>query len=87
MQETYSSKGWSCRRPNLPILFVSGADDPCMENIRKFKQAVDHMRHVGYRYVRGKVYPGMRHEILNERQKQRVYRDLYLYIRKQLFTE
>ena len=45
------------------------------------------MRHVGYRHVRGKVYPGMRHEILNERQKDRVYRDLYLYIRKQLFTE
>lgn len=87
MQETYSSKGWNCRRPNLPVLFVSGADDPCMDNIRKFKQAVDHMRHVGYRHVRGKVYPGMRHEILNERRKERVYRDLYLYIRKQLFTE
>lgn len=87
MWETYSSKGWRCRCPQLPILFVSGADDPCMGDIRKFKQAVEHMRHMGYRCVRGKIYRGMRHEILNEREKERVYRDLYRYITKQLFVK
>ncbi len=80
MEETYSSKDWKCQRPDMPILFISGGDDPCMGNIRGFKHAVDHMRCVGYRKVRGKVYPGMRHEILNEKNKDKVYRDIYAYI-------
>ena len=29
------------------------------------------MRLIGYRNVRGKLYPGMRHEILNEKEKYR----------------
>ncbi len=77
MEETYSAKGWKCQRPQMPILFISGGDDPCMGNIRGFKNAVDHMRCVGYRKVRGKVYPGMRHEILNEKNKEKVSHDVY----------
>ncbi len=34
------------------------------------------MRLIGYRNVRGKLYPGMRHEILNEREVPRVWRCL-----------
>ena len=30
----------------------------------------------GYRHVTGKRYPGMRHEILNETNRQQVYDDL-----------
>lgn len=84
MQETYSPKGWKCLRPDLPILFISGGDDPCMGNIRQFKQAVDFMRFVGYHDVRGKIYPGMRHEILNEHDKEKVYHDIYCFIRRKI---
>ena len=30
MRSTYDRKGWELRNPYLPILFVSGADDPCL---------------------------------------------------------
>lgn len=84
LRETYSNKGWRCNNAQMPILLVSGSDDPCMGNVRKFKYAVNHLRHVGYRDVKGKLYPGMRHEILNEKDKEKVYRDLYKYIVKKL---
>lgn len=85
MEATYSKKGWVMENPNLPILFISGADDPCLGNVRKFAQAVQHMRLRGYRDVKGKLYPGLRHEILNEREREKVYHDVYAYIIKKLY--
>lgn len=32
------------------------------------------MKQVGYRHVTGKLYPGMRHEILNEKNKLTVFK-------------
>jgi alpha-beta hydrolase superfamily lysophospholipase len=50
-----------------------------------FAKAVQDMRHAGYLDVKGKLYPGMRHEILNETDKKRVYHDIAFYIRKKGF--
>ncbi len=84
MGRTYAGKGWACRNPDLPILFISGGDDPCMGNVRKFKQALDHLRMQGYRRVRGRIYPGLRHELLNEYEKEKIYRNCYCFIREKL---
>ncbi|WP_411337887.1 alpha/beta fold hydrolase [Ruminococcus gauvreauii] len=84
MSEVYSEKGWKCSRPDLPVLFIGGGDDPCIGNVRKFKKALMSMRLAGYRNVKGKLYPGMRHEILNERDKRKVYSDVCKYMKKQL---
>ena len=85
MKQAYDVKHWNCTRPEMPVLFLSGADDPCMGNVRKFAHAVKDMRRAGYRDVKGKLYPGMRHEILNEKEKDRVYRDILVYMRKKGF--
>ncbi|MGI6071268.1 MAG: alpha/beta fold hydrolase [Blautia sp.] len=85
MEETYSEKGWDMKNPKLPILFISGAEDPCLGNVRKFAQTVQHMRLRGYHDVKGKLYPGMRHEILNETEKEKVYHDVYVYVMKKLY--
>lgn len=84
MKRTYSHLRWQCSKPGLPILFLSGADDPCMHNVRGFKHALDHLRCQGYWNVRGKLYPGLRHEIFNERGKEEIYEDVYCYIVKNL---
>lgn len=85
MKKAYDVKSWHCTSPEMPILFVSGSDDPCLGNVRKFSNAVWDMRRAGYRDVKGKLYPGMRHEILNEKDRQKVYRDLTGYMRKKGF--
>ena len=39
----------------------------------------------GYKDVKGKLYPGMRHEILNEIGREQVYHDIAVYMRKKGF--
>ena len=85
MKKAYDTKHWRCTRKNLPVLFVAGAEDPCIGSVRKFAQAVQAMRAAGYVDVKGKLYPRMRHEILNETNKKQVYRDLAVYMKKKGF--
>lgn len=82
MKETYSLKGWRLTNPRLPILFVGGEDDPCIGGKKKFGQAIHTMKQAGYLNVKGKLYPGMRHEILNETEKQQVFREINHYLAK-----
>lgn len=84
MKQTYDISGYRCTNPSLPILFISGEEDPCLENTSKFAKAVHSMRYAGYRNVKGKLYPGMRHEILNEIEKERVFQDILTYVEKRV---
>lgn len=84
MEETYSKEGWALAHPDIPVLFVGGAEDPCIGGARKYARAVQLMRKVGYKNTKGKLYPGMRHEILNEKEQQRVFQDIKKYMEKQL---
>lgn len=84
MKETYGKRGWVCKNPNLPILFIGGEEDPCIGSQEKLVQAMKHLKHVGYRNVTGKLYPHMRHEILNEKGKGEVYRNVLSYITKKI---
>ncbi len=77
---TYSSRGWHVQQPNVPIIYIAGEQDPCIINVKDFQKAVNFMRSRGYHRVESKLYPGMRHEILNEKGKQQVWQDVYHWI-------
>lgn len=66
----------------LPILFVAGADDP----VGNFGKGVDKVyrqyKRVGIKDVSLKLYPGDRHEILNETDRQQVYEDIGEWLEK-----
>ena len=79
-KEAYSDKGWSVNNPDLPIVFMSGDDDPCMISRKRFERVVEHIGQRGYNNVRKMTYPKMRHEILNEVDKQRVWDDILAFI-------
>ena len=76
MKDIYSPEGWNVTKPDLPVHFIAGADDPCIINLKKFSQAVSFLRGRGYRDVTSQVYPGLRHEILNEIGREDVWRDV-----------
>ena len=67
---------------DLPILLVSGAEDPVGEQGKAVNQVYAKMEKLGFSQVEKKLYPGMRHEILNELGKEEVYQDIYNWIRK-----
>lgn len=76
MQSAYDVRGWRPGNPRMPVLFMSGEEDPCMISRRKFLEAAETMRKVGYMDVETVLYPGMRHEILNENGKEKVWNDI-----------
>lgn len=80
MKRTYSPKYYNVRNKNLPILFLSGEEDPVMGGKKAFDDAVRFMRDMGYRDVRSKLYPGMRHEILMENDRETVCTDIAAFI-------
>ena len=82
MKRAYDVEHFSCTNPDMSVLFVSGAEDPCLINVRHFAKTVRAMRRAGYKDVKGKLYPGMRHEILNEIGREQVYHDIAVYMRK-----
>ena len=82
MNEAYNISGWKVFQPSMPILFISGADDPCMISEKKFYESVDAMKDVGYKNVWTLIYPRMRHEVLNEIGKQKVWNDILNFVEK-----
>lgn len=73
MKNTYRKKGWGLHHPSLPILFIAGADDPCIGSKKKYAQAMTFLKKRGYINVRGTLFLNRRHEILNEDNAEKVY--------------
>lgn len=80
IQQTYSSSGWISKNKSLPIMFISGADDPCRRNDKAFKKAVAHLKRCGYPNTFSKLYPEMRHELFNELDSDEVYEDILKFL-------
>ena len=73
MDATYNKKGWQVKHPSLPILFIAGADDPCIGSKKQYAQAMTTLKKRGYNQVRGMLFLNRRHEILNEDDVEKVY--------------
>ena len=63
--------------PQLPVRFFSGAEDPCAPDEKGFWHAVERMKQAGFADVEGKLFPGLRHEILNEASRQEVFEAIW----------
>ena len=61
----------------LPVLFVSGKDDPVGSFGKEVEAAAESLEAVGAKEISLKLYENDRHEILNETDRERVYEDLY----------
>ena len=80
---TYTNGGYAMNKPDLPIRFFSGEDDPCAVSEKAFKEAMELLKKQGYIDVDGKMYPNLRHEILNEPEKEKVFNDILEYMDKE----
>jgi alpha-beta hydrolase superfamily lysophospholipase len=68
--------GWAeCIRKDLPIMVISGALDPISLNGRTALRAADELAIAGHE-IEPILYPGDKHEILNEKNKDVVYDDI-----------
>ena len=61
----------------LPVLFVSGTDDPVGDYFKGVERAVDSFKAVGMQEVTVRKYNTDRHELLNETDREQVTEDIY----------
>lgn len=66
---------------SLPILFVSGQDDPVGGFGKGVRRVYDSYVRAGIADVGLRLYEGDRHEILNEKDRSRVYEDCYMWMK------
>ncbi len=64
----------------LPLLLVSGERDPVHDGLRGFHALVRALRAAGAKHVTEQLYPGARHELLNETCRDDVTRDLIAWL-------
>ncbi len=66
---------------DLPVFFIAGEEDPVGNYGEGVKKAYQMFLKAGMKNVSMKLYPGYRHEILNEACKEEVYDDVYKFIK------
>lgn len=64
----------------LPIYVISGSKDPVGGYGREVNKFVNILKKLGFKNLTFKLYPDCRHEILNEINKEEVYRDIDAWI-------
>ena len=69
---------------NTPILFISGEMDPVGDCGKGVKRAYESFRKAGVRNVSLKLYPELRHEILNEDCRETVYADILQWLNSRI---
>lgn len=67
---------------DLPVFFVAGADDPVGNFGKNVRKIYEKYRAAGIKKVDIKLYPGDRHEILNETDRAEVYKDILVWLEK-----
>ena len=68
----------------LPLLFLSGDADPVGEQGKGVRRAIQSLKDAGVQNIESIFYPGARHELLVETNKQEVFADIAAWLDKQL---
>lgn len=68
----------------LPVLFIAGAEDPVGAYGKGVRKTAAAFQHAGMTDVRIKIYPSMRHEVLNEQENTLVYRDIWHWLSEKI---
>ncbi len=76
MLSTQRKEGVYMIPKSLPVLFVSGAEDPVGEFGKGVRKIYEKYRAAGIQDVTLRLYVGDRHEILNETDREQVFEDL-----------
>ena len=69
---------------DLPLLFLAGTADPVGDRGKGVLRAIQSLKTAGVQNIRCKLYPGARHELLVETNRQEVFADIAAWLNDQL---
>ena len=76
VKQSESGRGWQVKNPSLPIRFISGRDDSAMISEKKLMRTISKMEKTGYESISHRIFDGMRHDVLMEKNSMNVYKDI-----------
>ena len=80
-----NSVKWAKSMPrNLPMLLISGSDDPVGDFGKGVRKVYEMLKKAGCINVDIKLLHGVRHEILNDIKREKVYAILYNWLEKNI---
>lgn len=65
---------------NLPILLLNGSDDPCVGGVKGTQKSKRILNKQGFTNLKHIEYPNYRHEIFNEKDTTKIYKDFLDFI-------
>ena len=71
-------------RKDLDIFIISGAEDPVSNYAKDVAKLEKMYKGLGVKNVQTKIYDGMRHEILNEKNNEVVYQDIVKFFKEDI---
>lgn len=80
----YERENLSKMPVNLPVLFVAGDADPVGSYGAAVREVAESFRGLGMEQVECRLYPGMRHELVNETGREAVEEDILNWIKNRL---
>ncbi len=82
LKNAYISGKYKCLNNKLPILLLGGMDDPVIGGEKKFNHLYNFLSQVGYSNIQKELYEGMRHEVLNDVNKNKVYQRIIKFMNR-----
>ncbi len=82
MKELHNIKAYQCKNPDLEILSITGEKDPVTKGEKGIADSISTLEKIGYKNIKSIVYTDMLHEVLNEVNKEDVYKDVLDFIEK-----
>ena len=76
LKRAFEPQNYEMKNKNLNIFLIAGEDDPVIQSRQKFKELEEFLKKLGYKNIRSKLYPELRHEILNEKEYEQIYEDV-----------
>ncbi|MCS4486332.1 alpha/beta fold hydrolase [Staphylococcus americanisciuri] len=84
MMKTGELKNIRRMNPHVPVLLLSGKDDPFGENGKGIHRLARQMKKAGIKHVTVQTYPHKRHEVLFDKDYERVWKDMLGWMRRQM---
>lgn len=78
----YKKNNVTRMKKTLPILIIAGQDDPVGKKGKGVEKLYRMYSSLAFTNVLYKIYPNMRHEILNEKEKMSVFNDVLEFMKK-----
>ena len=81
LKNAFKANLYEVKNKELNIFLIAGENDPVIQNYKKFNQLEQFLKKLGYKNIKSKLYPDLRHEILNEKEYEQIYRDVLEFIK------